>query len=88
MNKEDEMSLKNDQEVLNLQQELYHIKTTINQMNDKIKFLDKAIENIIKINIDEIVVVVASSLEGKKKRKIKVYRLLNSLLTVINVVSI
>ena len=83
------MSIKYAQEVVNLQQQLHNMMLTIHQMNDKIKFLEEAIENIVKTNIEEIVAVVASSIESKKKNlTIKMCRLLNTILTVKNVVSI
>ena len=64
VNKESEMSIKYAQEVVNLQQQLHNMMLTIHQMNDKIKFLEEAIENIVKTNIEEFVVVVASSIES------------------------
>ena len=67
VNKESEMSIKHAQDVVNLQQQLHNMMLTIHQMNDKIKFLEEAIENIVKTNIEEIVAVVASSIESKKK---------------------
>ena len=57
-------------------------------MNDKIKFLEEAIENFVKTNIEEILAVVASSIESKMNLTIKMHRLLNTILTVNNVVSI
>ena len=58
------MSIKYAQEVVNLQQQLHNMMLTIHQINDKIKFLEEAIENIVKTNIEEIVAVVASSIES------------------------
>ena len=51
VNKESDMSIKHAQEVENLQQQLHHMMSTIHQMNDKIKFLEEAIEDIVKTNI-------------------------------------
>ena len=57
----------NEQEILILQQEMNQMKSLTKQMSDKIQFLAETIENITKTNIQEIVAIVASSLESNKE---------------------
>ena len=58
---------KQAQELINLQEEVSQIKSLIKEMEVKIEFLHKAIDNITKTNIEEIVALVAPSLGSKKE---------------------
>ena len=46
------------------------MKFVISQMEANILFLNEAVENITKLNIKEIVAIVAASLESKKEADI------------------
>ena len=56
---------KQAQELINLQEEVSQMKSLIKEIEVKIEFLHKAIDNITKTNIEEI---VAASLGSKKRR--------------------
>ena len=62
------MSEKHTQEVLNLQQQVNHMNSMINQMIGKMYYLEETMKNKFKTICLDIVAVVTSPLESNKEK--------------------